>query len=234
MATKVLSSVASSVIIAQTLAFQCTGFDPVYDPRDGDLPLTKREAYALGLANDGRANVRVDGRARNLADEFARHAHRHSRANSHFHSHSHSLRAPVNLALQPFALDKVALEPGSLLDRKQQVNNDYLLFLDPDSLLYIFRNTSGLDTKGASPFGGWEDPNCLLRGHFAGHWLSASAIAANSTGNATIRANANYVIAELAKCAAANAALYGPVPGYLSGFPASQFDDLEHRKYSML
>ena len=74
---------------------------------------------------------------------------------------------------------------------------------------------------------GWEDPNCLLRGHFSGHWLSASALMYNATGNTTLLNHAQYVVNELQKCAAANVNV-APAPGYLSGFPASQFDDLEN------
>lgn len=127
----------------------------------------------------------------------------------------------------PFRLDKVTLANTTILYQKQQVDLDYLVWLDPDSILYNFRNTSNLPLQGASPFGGWEDPDCLLRGHFSGHWLSATALMYNATGNTTVLQHAQYVVNELAKCQKANVNV-APVPGYLSGFPASQFDDLEN------
>jgi hypothetical protein len=252
MAIRLVSSL--SLLAATASAFTCTAFDPVYSPA---LPggsaspprVTKTEIFALGRdalalshANeDGHAHTHEDGHAHahggyahahsNHAHMHGNHAHAHGgHAHAHGgHAHAPSRRggAPPALSLRPFALDAVSLAPGSLLARKAQVNNDYVAMLDPDSLLLIFRNTAGLDNKSAAPFGGWEAPDCLLRGHFAGHWLSASAMAANATGNATIAAHAAYVVAELLKCQQANAALYGPAAGYLSGYPASQFDDLE-------
>jgi DUF1680 family protein len=58
-----------------------------------------------------------------------------------------------------------------------------------------------------------------LRGHFCGHYLSASAqLAAN--GDSEAKAKADYMVAELAKC---QQRLGG---SYLSAFPISWFDRL--------
>ena len=56
-----------------------------------------------------------------------------------------------------------------------QVNTAYLLSLDPDMLLWSWRVNAGLPPKGR-PAGGWEAPKAELRGHFLGHWLSATAM----------------------------------------------------------
>ncbi|GAU32557.1 hypothetical protein TSUD_218150 [Trifolium subterraneum] len=50
-----------------------------------------------------------------------------------------------------------------------------MLMLDVDRLLWSFRKTAGLPTPGM-PYGGWEEPKAELRGHFVGHYLSASAL----------------------------------------------------------
>jgi hypothetical protein len=37
------------------------------------------------------------------------------------------------------------------------------------------------------PYGGWEEPNCELRGHFVGHYLSACALMYASTGDEQLK-----------------------------------------------
>ena len=49
----------------------------------------------------------------------------------------------------------------------------YLLSFDTDKLLSGFRETAGLDMKGAVRYTGWEDD--LIGGHCVGHYLSAVA-----------------------------------------------------------
>ena len=47
---------------------------------------------------------------------------------------------------------------------------------------------------------GWESPTCQLRGHFLGHWLSAAACIAATTGDQEVKGKADYIIGELARC----------------------------------
>ncbi len=49
----------------------------------------------------------------------------------------------------------------------------YLTAFDTDKLLAGFRETAGLDTKGATRYEGWE--STLIGGHTLGHYLSAMA-----------------------------------------------------------
>ncbi len=51
--------------------------------------------------------------------------------------------------------------------------NEYLLSFDTDKILAGFRETAGLDMKGATRYGGWE--NSLIGGHSVGHYLTACA-----------------------------------------------------------
>jgi len=130
--------------------------------------------------------------------------------------------AKVGIQAYPFSLKDVRLLEGPF---KQAMERDleYMLSLEPDRLLHSFRQTAGLPTS-SKPYGGWEDPagsapSGELRGHSIGHYLSACAFMSASTGNDRIKANADYVVAELAKCQKA----LGP-SGYLSAYPEEFFD----------
>jgi DUF1680 family protein len=85
---------------------------------------------------------------------------------------------------------------------KQAMEADrcYLHSLPPDRLLHTFRINAGFPST-AQPLGGWEAPDCELRGHYAGgHYLSAVALMYASTGDEELKANADTVVADLAKC----------------------------------
>lgn len=69
--------------------------------------------------------------------------------------------------LKEVSLHNVRLDPSSAHWRAQETNLQYLLLLDVDNLVWSFRKTAGLDTPG-KPYGGWEDKDCELRGHFVG------------------------------------------------------------------
>ena len=145
---------------------------------------------------------------------------------------------PAPVAALPFALSEVALTAGAGLPwRAQQTNLEYLLMLNVSSLAYNFRNTSGLPLQGATPFGGWETPfgpEGDDRGHFTGHWLSAAALAANSSSTpaaarAELRARSAELVDALGACQEQNAVTFPKFgPGYLSGAPTLYFDCLEN------
>ena len=122
-------------------------------------------------------------------------------------------------AARPVDLGDVRLLEGPAL-AAQEVNRKYLLSLDNDRLLHDFRLNAGLPST-AEPLGGWEKPTCELRGHFVGHYLSACALMYKSTGDEKIKAKADALVAELAKC---QKALGGK---YLSAFPESFWDRVE-------
>jgi hypothetical protein len=104
----------------------------------------------------------------------------------------------------------------------------YLLSLDPDRLLRNFRVNVGLPTD-AKPYGGWEAPNCELRGHSLGHYLSALSLMYASTGDARFKQRADYIVGVLAQCQS-NAPAAGFHEGYLSAFPESFIDRVEQSK----
>jgi uncharacterized protein len=140
--------------------------------------------------------------------------------------------APVKPAvkdrLQAFPLTQVRLLDGPL-KTALEANRKYLRMLDADRMLYAFRRNAGLPAVG-KPLGGWEAPDCEVRGHFVGHFLSACALMYSATGDQELKAKADYMIAEMAKCQKALATQSPADAGYLSAFPASFWDRLEAMK----
>ncbi len=128
----------------------------------------------------------------------------------------------VTPELQAFDLGWVRLMDGPC-KTAQEANRRYLHSLDVDRLLYNFRVTAGLDAPG-KPYGGWEKPGCEVRGHFVGHYLSACALMYKSAGDEELKARADKIVAEWAKCQAALG------EGYLSAYPKSFWDRLEKMK----
>ena len=133
---------------------------------------------------------------------------------------------PVTLPAEPFPMTQVRLLPNSAFSDAQEWNRGYMARLDADRMLYTFRANAGLPTASAKPLGGWEQPEngqraSELRGHFAGHFLSASALLFASTGDSAAKSKADYMVAEMAKC---QEKLGGK---YLSAFPTTWWDRLE-------
>ena len=135
-----------------------------------------------------------------------------------------TMPAPAPIAVMPFDLDQVRLLDGPF-QCAQNLDKAYLLSLDADRLLHTFRLNVGL-TSDAKPYGGWEMPDCELRGHFVGHYLSACALMYRSTGDAEMKKRTDYIVAAMAKCQDADAKA-GFHAGYLSAFPESLFDRVD-------
>jgi len=132
-------------------------------------------------------------------------------------------REKVPSKVRPFPLKQVRLGDGPC-KVAMEADRRYLCSLPPDRLLHTFRTNAGISSS-AQPLGGWEAPDCELRGHYAGgHYLSACALMYASCGDEELKANANTVVAELGKC---QKALKG---GYLSAFPVEFFDRLRNRE----
>lgn len=123
------------------------------------------------------------------------------------------------MVVQPFDLKDVRLGDG-VCRTAQEANRRYLHELDFDRLLWTFRKNAGLPTPG-QPLGGWEAPDCEVRGHFVGHYLSACALMYASTGDEALKAKADALVRELGKCQDALG------NGYLSAYPESFLDRLE-------
>jgi uncharacterized protein len=127
--------------------------------------------------------------------------------------------------VEPFPMSQVRLLPGTVLHDALEWNRAYMARLAPERLLYTFRVNAGLPVGSATPLGGWEQPengkrSSELRGHFVGHFLSASALLYASTGAADVKSQADFMVAELATC---QQRLGG---AYLSAFPTTWWDRL--------
>ena len=123
-------------------------------------------------------------------------------------------REAVELQARPFDLAEVRLLDGPFRDAMLRTQR-YLHALESDRLLWYFRQTAGLETPG-EPMGGWEKTE--VRGHTMGHYLSACALMVASTNDESLKAKAEAIVAELAKCQEAMGS------GYLSAFPEEQID----------
>lgn len=135
--------------------------------------------------------------------------------------------AKVALKAYPFDLRQVRLLDGPFRDAMMR-GQKYLLSLDADRLLHMFRITAGLSSS-AKPYGGWEEPKVELRGHSLGHYLSACALMYSSTGDDRLKARAAGIVAELAKIQQAMQS-GGFHAGYLSAFPEEFFDRVDARQ----
>src|SRR5689334_3910897 len=110
-----------------------------------------------------------------------------------------SSAAAAQERLLPFPPAYVRAGAG-LFKHQAEINARYLDSLPVDRLAHSFRITAGI-SSAAQPYGGWEEPNCELRGHFAGgHFLSALALAAAGSGNSTFKDRGDELVAALAQC----------------------------------
>jgi DUF1680 family protein len=130
---------------------------------------------------------------------------------------------PVSPKVRPFATGRVQLLEGPFKDA-QMWNTAFMKRQSTDRLLHVFRVNAGIPSN-AKPLGGWEAPDCELRGHFVGHYLSACALLYASSKDAEIKRRADHIVSVLAKCQKKlNSG------GYLSAFPLEYFDRLDARK----
>ncbi len=110
----------------------------------------------------------------------------------------------------------------------------YLLSLDADRLLAGFRETAGVDMKGAKRYAGWE--TSLIAGHTLGHYLTAVAQAvatlpAEDSRDAELNDRLNYLIDSLKECqdALGTGFLFGATV-YNKNNLEFQFDNVEKNK----
>jgi DUF1680 family protein len=134
-----------------------------------------------------------------------------------------ALAGAAAIAVRPFAAGRVKLTDGPFKTATEG-NRGRLMAQDPDRLLHTFRLTAGLPST-AQPLAGWERPDCELRGHFTGHFLSACALMSAHHGDEALKAKGQAIVAALAECQKANGG------GYLSAYPANFFERLKQRDH---
>ncbi|HET7346894.1 MAG TPA: glycoside hydrolase family 127 protein [Acidobacteriaceae bacterium] len=121
---------------------------------------------------------------------------------------------------KPFSMTEVRLLP-SFWKEMSELNRSWLYSLPNERLAYNFRVTAGITTD-ADPLGGWEAPDCELRGHYVGHYLSSCALMHASTGDQFIQAKADELVSMLAECQAKD--------GYLGAYPTTFYDRLRRHE----
>ena len=129
---------------------------------------------------------------------------------------THASIAKVKWKAEPFSMTEVRLLPSFWKDM-MELNRSYLYSLPNERLAHNFRVTAGIPSD-ADPLGGWEAPECELRGHYVGHYLSSCAFLHAGTGDQAILAKANDLVVMLAECQAKD--------GYLGAYPATFYDKL--------
>lgn len=111
--------------------------------------------------------------------------------------------------------------PG-LFKERIDVNKAYLMELNLTALLQNYYLEAGIQLPGMQAVfkpeetymhWGWEAPECQLRGHFMGHWLSASSILYATTKADDIKGKIDYIISEIRRCQIRNGGRWtGPIP----------------------
>ncbi len=134
---------------------------------------------------------------------------------------------PVSGALpvEPFSLSQVSLASSPFTENRDRTLS-YLRFLDSERMLHMFRVTAGLSSS-AQAMGGWEAPDCLLRGHSMGHYLVALSQAYASSQDSQYKTRVTYLVTELGKCQDALYTNKGCAYGFLSAYNEDQFKLLE-------
>ncbi len=103
--------------------------------------------------------------------------------------------------LQPLS-KSVTLAEGEARTRRDR-NRAYLLRLEPRNLLFPHYLEAGLYKSIHLPPGaheGWESPVSEVRGTVVGHWLSAASRLVEQDGDPEVKARADFIVSELARC----------------------------------
>ncbi|RSX53560.1 Beta-L-arabinofuranosidase [Bifidobacterium goeldii] len=125
----------------------------------------------------------------------------------------------MSVVFRRFDCRDVSLDERGPYARAQRTGARYVLELDPDRLLYPFRQECGLDQptdaegNPVRAYPNWESMG--MGGHICGHYLSALAQFWSATGRSEFRDRADYVVRELERCQQARA------DGYVGGIPGS-------------
>jgi len=107
---------------------------------------------------------------------------------------------PPGWVVKPFDNNQVTLSP-SLFTTNRDLMHQFLLNYPIDNMLFLFRQNAGLpNPAGARAPGGWEVDGGNLRGHYAGHFLSAMALGYAGTGNTAFLDRVNYFVTTLGQC----------------------------------
>ncbi len=83
----------------------------------------------------------------------------------------------ISPVAEPLPLDRVSIDGDNRLTHNRDLDIDHLISLPVKQQLYNYRDTYGLGTDGYPEPDGWDSPTTKLKGHGAGHYMSAMAFA---------------------------------------------------------
>ncbi len=94
----------------------------------------------------------------------------------------------------------------SVFRERRDLISHYLLSLEQESLFQNHLLEAGfrIDTPCDQLHRGWEEPHCQLRGHFAGHWLSAAAFNCSVERSPVLEGIIEEAVELLLECQKAN------------------------------
>lgn len=104
-------------------------------------------------------------------------------------------------------IQAVKLLPGTAYEKRDR-DIQYLMELKTENLLFPYYTEAGLNGrlnyKLTDVHWGWDSPLSQIRGTFTGHWLSAAARIYQETSHMELKAKADYIVSEIARCQEAN------------------------------
>jgi hypothetical protein len=114
-------------------------------------------------------------------------------------------KVPSNIPVaEPLPLNEVSIDGENRLTWNRNLSIDHLLTLSVKQQLYNYRDTYGLSTDGYPESDGWDSPTTKLKGHGAGHYMSALAFAFASCQDADkkalLRQNIREMVNGLREC----------------------------------
>lgn len=118
---------------------------------------------------------------------------------------------------QNIDLKNIVLEDSEFKHRRDLVKK-YIRELDVERLMHNFKINAGIESK-AKPYGGWEAPDCGIRGHFVGHYLSTCAKFGYIDNEEDLINRTKIIVNIMEECQRED--------GYLSAFPEKDIDELE-------
>lgn len=124
----------------------------------------------------------------------------------------------ILLLVEAFPLSEVRMTESRWRDNLER-DSSWVCSITVQQALHNFRTTAGVFSAlegGYDAFlkmGGWESPDCDLRGHIVGHLLSTYALLYASTGEDIFRLKGDSIIQGLRQCQQ----VIGT--GYISAFP---------------
>ncbi len=122
------------------------------------------------------------------------------------------------LQVKSFDLKDIRLLPSRFRENMMR-DSAWMVSIDVNRLLHSFRTNAGVFAGREGGYmtvkklGGWESLDCELRGHTAGHLLSAYGLMYASTGSEIFKLKGDSIVTGLASVQAALG------NGYLSAFP---------------